>query len=77
MPQGLPILVWCTVKDSSKSFEEDMAVEEICDEWRAFRMVLVWSSLWDATVVGVQQMCFLDNESAPVQHVVPTCSSGG
>ncbi len=54
-----------------------MAVEEICDEWRAFRMVLVWSSLWDATVVGVQQMCFLDNESAPVQHVVPTCSSGG
>ncbi len=24
----------CTVKDSSKSFEEDMAVEEICDEWR-------------------------------------------
>jgi len=24
----------CTVKDSSKSFEEDMAVEEICAEWR-------------------------------------------
>jgi hypothetical protein len=24
----------CTVKDSSKSFEEVMAGEEICDEWR-------------------------------------------
>jgi len=24
----------CTVKDSLKSFEEDMAVEEICAEWR-------------------------------------------
>ncbi len=36
------------------------------DEWRAFRMVLVWSSFWDATVAGVQQMCFLDNESASV-----------
>jgi hypothetical protein len=22
----------------------------------------VWSSLWDATVAGVQQMCFLDND---------------